>query len=418
MAEGAAGPVGRPRAVRGDPAGGRARARAHARSSAPRTGTSTGVFADAGSAFDARLVAVDGARVATGRDFDSRRAACATERRVRTSTRRPRHVLGARAGRRAFTVRVVEEKPYTPLARRAVHDLDAAAGGAAASCVHPPSTTMRVAQRLYENGYITYMRTDSTTLSESAIDAARCRRRASSTAPEYVPDAPRLYTSKVKNAQEAHEAIRPAGDVFRTPGEVARELTATSSALYELIWKRTVASQMADARGQTVSVRLGAPSRSTDATPSSPRPARSSRFRGFLAAYEEGRDEDRDAERRGRAPAAGRSPQGDGLTATRSTPTATRRSRRPGYTEATLVKALEERGIGRPSTYASIIGMILDRGYVVQAGQALVPSWLAFAVDPLLEEHFGAAWSTTTSPPRWRRTSTGSPAARPSASRG
>ena len=241
-------------------------------------------------------------------------------------------------------------------------------------------TAMRVAQRLYENGYITYMRTDSTTLSESALTAARSQAREIYGA-EYVPDAPRRYERKVKNAQEAHEAIRPSGDSFRTPGQVAGELSRDELALYDLIWKRTVASQMADARGQTVTVRLGA-------TSSDGRDAEFSAsgtvitFRGFLAAYEEGRDEDevaaaRDDDRERRLPQmrAGDAPHG-----ARPRAGGPRHQPPARYTEATLVRALEERGIGRPSTYASIIGTILDRGYVFKRGTALVPSWLAFAM--------------------------------------
>ncbi|MGZ4638906.1 MAG: DNA topoisomerase, partial [Actinomycetes bacterium] len=251
-------------------------------------------------------------------------------------------------------------------------------------------TAMRVAQRLYENGYITYMRTDSTTLSESALNAARTQARQIYGA-EYVPDVPRRYERKVKNAQEAHEAIRPSGDAFRTPGEVARELSRDELALYDLIWKRTVASQMADARGQTVTVRIGA-------TASDGRDAEFSTsgtiitFRGFLAAYEEGRDE----EDRGDESADGderRLPQmrtGDALEVLELVPDGHATSPPARYTEPTLVRAMEERGIGRPSTYASILSTIVDRGYVFKRGSALVPSWLAFSVIALLEKHFGS----------------------------
>jgi DNA topoisomerase-1 len=246
------------------------------------------------------------------------------------------------------------------------------------------AVAMRVAQRLYENGHITYMRTDSTTLSATAIAAARSAATQIFGA-ENVSDTPRQYTRKVKNAQEAHEAIRPSGDHFRTPGELAGQVSPDELALYDLIWKRTVASQMSDALGQTASVRLGAVA--TD--------GRDAEFgasgtvithRGFLAAYEEGRDEPtgEDAERRLPALAVG-------ATLTASSLDSTGHETQPParYTEATLVKALEERGIGRPSTYASILGVILDRGYVFKKGTALVPSWLAFAVTRLLEQHFG-----------------------------
>ena len=262
---------------------------------------------------------------------------------------------------------------------------------------------MRVAQRLYENGYITYMRTDSTSLSESAIAAARDQARELYGA-DAVPAEPRHYNRKVKNAQEAHEAIRPAGDRFRTPDEVRGELERDEYALYELVWKRTVASQMADARGETVSVRLGA-------TAADGRDAEFGTagtvitFRGFLLAYEEGRDEAvaGDDEEQRLPPLA----EGDALEARELEPDGHSTTPPPRYTEATLVRALEERGIGRPSTYAAIMGTILDRGYVRKEGQALVPSFLAFAVTNLLEQHFASS-STTSSPRAWRTTSTGS----------
>jgi len=246
-------------------------------------------------------------------------------------------------------------------------------------------TTLRVAQRLYENGFITYMRTDSTTLSESALTAARDQARELYGA-EYVPDAPRRYDRKVKNAQEAHEAIRPAGDHFRTPRAVKAELSRDEFALYDLIWKRTIASQMKDAAGRTVSIRLGARSRDGEDAEFGAAGTVIT-FRGFLAAYEEGRD---DVEARGddeenRLPPLS---HGDELTAEELRPEGHATSPPARYTEATLVRALEERGIGRPSTYASIIGTILDRGYVFKKGTALVPAFLAFAVVELLERHF------------------------------
>ena len=200
-----------------------------------------------------------------------------------------------------------------------------------------------------------------------------------------MPGAPRHYNRKVKNAQEAHEAIRPAGDRFRTLDEVRGELERDEYALYELVWKRTVASQMADARGETVSVRLGA-------TAADGRDAEFGTagtvitFRGFLLAYEEGRDEPAagDDEEKRLPPLA----EGDAVEARELEPDGHSTSPPARYTEATLVRALEERGIGRPSTYAAIMGTILDRGYVRKEGQALVPSFLAFAVTNLLEQHF------------------------------
>jgi DNA topoisomerase-1 len=245
--------------------------------------------------------------------------------------------------------------------------------------------TMRVAQRLYENGFITYMRTDSTSLSETAISAAREQAR-ELYGDETVPAEPRHYNRKVKNAQEAHEAIRPAGDHFRRPGDVAREVERDEAALYDLVWQRTVASQMADARGETVSIRIGATAadgRQTEFTTAGTVIG----FRGFMLAYEEGRDEAVAADEKERTlpPLA----EGDALKTVQLTPDSHTTTAPPRYTEATLVRALEERGIGRPSTYASILGTILDRGYVRKVGQALVPTFLAFAVTNLLEQHFG-----------------------------
>jgi DNA topoisomerase-1 len=330
--------------------------------------------------FEAKLVAVDGRRVAQGRDFGDdgklRNDALALDEEA------ARGLAGALAGL-SYTVRSVEEKPYkrSPAAPFMTSTLQQEASR---KLRFSSQTTMRLAQRLYENGYITYMRTDSTTLSESALTAARGQ-AAELYGPEYVPAAPRRYASKVKNAQEAHEAIRPAGDVFRTPAEVEKELSRDEHALYDLVWKRTVASQMEDARGQTATLRLGA-------TASDGRDAEFGAsgtvitFRGFLAAYEEGRDEETrngDDERR--------LPQlqvGQPVEATALEPEGHSTTPPARYTEASLVKALEERGIGRPSTYASIMGTILDRGYVFKKGTALVPTFLAFSVTQLLERHF------------------------------
>ena len=284
----------------------------------------------------------------------------------------------------AFVVRSVEDRPYrrSPAAPFMTSTLQQEASR---KLRMTSQVAMRVAQRLYENGHITYMRTDSTTLSESAIAAARAAATQIFGA-ENVSDTPRQYARKVKNAQEAHEAIRPSGDVFRTPGELAREVSPDELALYDLIWKRTVASQMSDARGQTASVRLGAiASDGRDAELSASGTVIT--HRGFLAAYEEGRDEPGagdDDERRLPSMSVG-----DALTAV-SLETEGHETQPPArFTEATLVKALEERGIGRPSTYAATIGVILDRGYVFKKGTALVPTWLAFAVTKLLEQQFG-----------------------------
>lgn len=346
-----------------------------------------------GTGFDARLVQLGGERVASGRDFDDRgtlkqRGVRHLDEAIATAT--------AQALRTAdFRVLELETKPYTrrPAAPFTTSTLQQEA---ARKLRMASRQTMRVAQGLYENGYITYMRTDSPVLSTQAIDAAR-RQAAELYGPEFVPETPRVYASKSKGAQEAHEAIRPAGDHFRTPAQVARELSGDQFKLYELIWKRTVASQMADARGSTASVRLGASavvSGLGDAATEAVFAASGTviTFRGFLAAYEEGHDAERYDDADGaRADREARLPQmakGDALDALALAADGHRTSPPPRYTEASLVKALEERGIGRPSTYAATISVIQDRGYVTSRGQALVPSWLAFAVTRLLEENF------------------------------
>jgi DNA topoisomerase I len=229
------------------------------------------------------------------------------------------------------------------------------------------------------------MRTDSTTLSESALKAARAQ-AAELFGPEFVPAKPRQYERKVKNAQEAHEAIRPSGDSFRTPQQVQREVSRDEHALYELIWIRTLASQMEDAKGQTVSLRI-AGSSSTGENVEFGASGTVITFRGFLAAYEEGRDEteSKDDDER-RLPNLS---EGDAVQLKELEPQGHETNPPARYTEATLVRTLEELGIGRPSTYASILGTILDRGYVFKKGTALVPSFLAFSVVQLLEQHFG-----------------------------
>ncbi|WP_407344730.1 type I DNA topoisomerase [Pengzhenrongella phosphoraccumulans] len=347
--------------------------------------------ADAGEpVFGARLTTVDGARVATGRDFNDQ-GELTTRSTVHLDEDAAR-VLVAALETADFAVRSLETKPYTrkPAAPFTTSTLQQEASR---KLRLGSRQTMRTAQSLYENGYITYMRTDSPALSSQAIDAAR-RQAAELYGAEFVPNAPRIYTSKAKGAQEAHEAIRPAGDSFRTPAQVARELSGDQFKLYELIWKRTVASQMADARGSTASVKLGAhASDGRDAVFSASGTVIT--FRGFMAAYEEGRDTERYAD--DVAPPSGKGTddarlpqlaQGDPVTANDLTADGHQTSPPPRFTEASLIKALEERGIGRPSTYAATISVIQDRGYVSNRGQALVPSWLAFAVTRLLEENF------------------------------
>src|SRR5262245_42357327 len=244
-------------------------------------------------------------------------------------------------------------------------------------------TTMRVAQRLYEAGYITYMRTDSTTLSESALAAARAQ-VAELFGEDFVPAKPRLYGRAVANAQEAHEAIRPAGDAFRTPKQLERELNRDELALYDLVWKRTLASQMEDARGQTVSLRIGATSANGEDVEFGASGTVIT-FRGFLAAYEPGKDEPTDDDEERVLPQLA---VGQDVTLVSLEPDEHATVPPARYTEPTLVRALEERGIGRPSTYAAILSTIVDRGYVFKKGTALVPTFVAFSVVNLLERHF------------------------------
>ena len=355
---------------------------------------------DAGGAFRARLSTLDGHRVASGRDFDDRGVLKSAEA-VHLDEASASALVVALDGA-DFTVRSLETKPYTrrPAAPFTTSTLQQEASR---KLRLGSRQTMRTAQTLYENGYITYMRTDSPVLSTQAIEAAR-RQAAELYGSEYVPSAPRVYAAKSKGAQEAHEAIRPAGDSFRTPAQVARELSGDQFRLYELIWKRTVASQMADATGSTASVKLGAhaPGLGTAGSSQDAVFAASGTvisFRGFMAAYEEGQDVDRysdvadaaDGKGAGKEDALARLPQlseQDVVDARDLTADGHHTSPPPRFTEASLIKALEERGIGRPSTYAATISVIQDRGYVTSRGQALVPSWLAFAVTRLLEKHF------------------------------
>ena len=334
--------------------------------------------------FPAKLVAVDGDRVAQGRDFAPTGELKSAQGVV--------HLDGARAGELAtglrdqtFDVRSVESKPYkrSPYAPFRTTTLQQEASR---KLGYGASRTMQVAQRLYENGYITYMRTDSVTLSETAIGAARDQVR-ELFGSEYLPDAPRVYQSKVKNAQEAHEAIRPAGESYRTPAETG--LTGDEFRLYELIWMRTVASQMRDAQGRTVTIRLGARTSGEVAGVDCEFSAsgRVITFHGFLKAYVEGAD-DPEAERDDRETRLPDVSEGDRVDVESMEPSDHQTKPPARYTEATLVRELEQREIGRPSTYASIIGTILARGYVYKKGTALVPAWLAFAVVRLLEQHF------------------------------
>ena len=343
--------------------------------------SATAARADTG--FSIRLTRIDGAPLASGRDFDDKgelkRAVVVLNESDAASLATAIDTAGS------VKVANVEAKPGTrrPYAPFTTSTLQQEAGRKLGMTA---KIAMSVAQSLYERGYITYMRTDSTNLSAQAVQAARAQAVALY-GDKAVPAKPRVYASKSKNAQEAHEAIRPSGDTFRTPKDVTGQLGRDEQRMYDLIWKRTVASQMSDAKLETTTVtleqsadgkKLGFTASGTVYT-----------FKGFLEAYEEGADEKRhkgDEDQNQQLPKVA---VGDELDVTGAEAKSHETSPKPRYTEATLIKALEERGIGRPSTFASIIGVILDRGYVTKRGQALVPSWLAFSVIRLLERHFG-----------------------------
>jgi DNA topoisomerase I len=335
--------------------------------------------------FTVRLVTVGGNRVASGRDFDSLGQLKPTADVAVIGTARAESMAAGLTGG-TMHVLAVDARPYrrSPYAPFRTTTMQQEAGR---KLGFTAARAMQVAQRLYENGHITYMRTDSTTLSATAISAARAQVR-ELYGDEYLPASPRTYANKVKNAQEAHEAIRPAGDSFETPAQTG--LRGDEFRLYELIWMRTIASQMNDARGQSVSIRVGSQVGSGPDTGTAVELTASGKvitFHGFLKAYVEGTD-DPDAELDS---AERRLPDvqvGSDL-ATLSVTSESHETRPPArFTEQTLIAELESREIGRPSTYASIIGTIQDRGYVYKKGSALVPAWLAFSVVRLLEEHF------------------------------
>lgn len=353
---------------------------------------------EAESKFTARVSQVDGLRVAQGRDFGDDGQLKKPLEVLHLNEDAAKALADVLSGLGAGGAKVlsVEQKPYKrrPAAPFTTSTLQQEAGR---KLRWNSRDTMRTAQSLYENGYITYMRTDSTALSKEAISAARAQAR-EMFGTDSVPSSARVYAKKAKGAQEAHEAIRPAGNHFRTPAELATKLSSAQLALYDLIWKRTLASQMTDATGTTDTLRIGMRTPSMNEVG----PLASGEHdviasvsgtvithRGFLAAYEEGRDAERYADKQSgdqRLPKLGEGAQVDVVSATaeghETTPP-------PRYTEASLVRAMEERGIGRPSTYAATISVITDRGYVTKRGQALVPSWLAFSVTRLLEKHFG-----------------------------
>ena len=334
--------------------------------------------------FNARLLSLEGKRVAATNDFDSNGGIKekSLENILLLDEAGARELVQSLSGQ-SLTVKSLEESPRTerPKAPFTTSTMQQDAGSRLG---WGAQLTMRIAQRLYENGYITYMRTDSVTLSSSAITAARSSAQALY-GKEFVPATPRVYEGKTKNAQEAHEAIRPAGDVFKTPGELAPELSRDEFALYDLIWKRTVASQMSDAKKQQMRVDFDVKTKTgKDAIFRANGSVLT--FAGFLAAYEEIAEDKADAEDTDRRlPAMS---VGEKIAVNEYTCEGHETKPPARYTEPTLVKKLEELGIGRPSTFASIMQTIQDRGYVAKRGRALVPTFLAFSVTGLLEQHF------------------------------
>ncbi len=334
--------------------------------------------------FSARLLSLDGKRVAATNDFDANggiKEKSATN--ILLLDEAAARELVQSLNSQSLVVKSLEESPRTerPKAPFTTSTMQQDAGSRLG---WGAQLTMRIAQRLYENGYITYMRTDSVTLSSSSIAAARSSAQALY-GKEFVPATPRVYEGKTKNAQEAHEAIRPAGESFRTPGELAPELSRDEFALYDLIWKRTIASQMSDAKKLQMRVDFDVKTKTgNDAI------FRANGsvvvFAGFLAAYEDIVEEKADTEETDRRlPAMS---VGEKIEVSEFSCEGHETKPPARYTEPTLVKKLEELGIGRPSTFASIMQTIQDRGYVAKRGRALVPTFLAFSVTGLLEQHF------------------------------
>jgi DNA topoisomerase-1 len=333
-------------------------------------------------AFDAKLVAVDGAKVASGKDFDDRGQIKSSQSGTAVAIDEARaRALSAGLDNATFSIRSVEEKPYrsTPKPPFMTSTLQQEGGRKLRLSA---SQVMRVAQGLYERGFITYMRTDSVTLSTEAMNATRSA-ITSEYGQQYLSPQPKVYTSKSKNAQEAHEAVRPVTP-YRSPKQVEGELNSQERALYRLIWQRTLASQMADAAGVTVSVRLGAVSEHEQSDCEFAASGTTITFPGYRAVYVAA-DDDGDGTTEALLPPLA---QGEVIPVESLIPNGHTTSPPARYTEASLVKRLEELEIGRPSTWASIIQTIQDRGYVWKKGQALVPTWTAFAVVGLLEQHF------------------------------
>jgi len=329
-------------------------------------------------AFESTLSGVGDKRVAYGKDFDEKGALKVPDQTVALSEEAVRDIAARIAGK-PFTVKSVDEKPasLSPKPPFMTSTLQQEAGR---KLNMSAQQVMRVAQGLYERGYITYMRTDSTNLSETAITAARAQIK-ELFGEQFLPPEPRTYVKKVRNAQEAHEAIRPAGEAFRTPDELSGELNATEMKLYDLIWKRTLACQMVNATGFSVSVKLGVDDIEFSAS------GRTLTNKGYLRAYVESHDEDdTEAGEDTEAPLP-KLAVGDTVPVEKLEPKSHTTSPPARYTEASLVKKLEELGIGRPSTYASIMGT-LQAKYVWKKGSALIPGWTAFAVVNLMDKHF------------------------------
>lgn len=327
--------------------------------------------------FEAKLTAVAGQKLASGKSFDENGKLSGSALVLDPAKAEK---LASALKSQKLTVAQVEakpstRKPYAPFTTSTLQQEASRKLGMSAK------QAMDTAQQLYQEGHITYMRTDSPALSQQAISAARSA-AAELFGKELVADAPRIYGSKSKNAQEAHEAVRPSGEVFKHPSELASVLHGRSLALYELIWRRTVASQMADAKLSTTSVKFSLNLAGEELELSAS--GTTVTYKGFLAVYDETREEDGDEQ--------AKLPQlavGDQIVVNEATAKSHQTQPPARYTEASLVKALEEQGIGRPSTYAAIISTILSKGYVVKRGSALVPEWIAFTVTRFLEENFG-----------------------------
>ena len=326
--------------------------------------------------FDAKLLSIDSKRIAVSKSFDEKGKLTADV--VVLDTEAAEKIAADVNGKTLKVVSVESKpnsrKPYAPFTTSTLQQEASRKLGLSAKM------TMDIAQQLYQGGYITYMRTDSPNLSQQAITAAR-KQATELFGKELVADEPRVYAAKSKNAQEAHEAIRPAGDVFQTPTELASVLLGKSHALYDLIWRRTLASQMADAKLSTTTAKLEVKANAglLEFTAS----GTVVNYKGFMAVYDETKDEE--DEDSGKLPSLS---EGASVDIKESIAKGHQTQPPARYTEASLVKALEEKGIGRPSTYASIISTIIGKGYVVKQGSALVPEWIAFTITRFLEENF------------------------------